>query len=247
MHELCHPAHLTLILLVWESWLMCWPKKKRKEKKHNNYLFLNYQKVNSIVSSKMVIYKHTGKMLLWSKHLREIIFRQFISPTGLFIIVYIPTNWFLRAYYGNLILTDDCWGTSEAEQHNWVLKHCLLRRLSWSSRQGTLLSLGSLSSLMWIINWSFVALPLYTDNKQVTVAVLHTPLTWALLHRHLLLIIKIHCPNLHILICITQLLETKDRIYCGEMTAQIMLLVYGLPGQLLVLKDPDMKHQSVSI
>lgn len=31
------------------------------------------------------------------------------------------------------------------------------------------------------------------------------------------------------------------------MTAQIMLLVYGLPGQLLILKGPDMKHQSVSI
>lgn len=172
--------------------------------------------------------------------------RQLISPTGLFIIVYTPTNWFLRVYHGNLILTADCWCSSEAELRNCFLNHCLLRRLNWSSRQGTLLSLGSLSSLMWIINWSFVALPLYTDNKQVTVAVL-PPLTWALLHRHLLLIIKIHCPNLHILISITQLLETKESIYHREMTAQIMLLEYGLPGQLLVLKDPDMKHRSVSI
>lgn len=183
-------------------------------------------------------------MLLWARHLKEMFFRQLISPTRLFIIVYTPTNWFLRVYHGNLILTADCWCSSEAELHNWFLNHCLLRRLNWGSRQGTLLLLGSPSSLMWIINRSFVALPLYTNNKQVTVL---PPLTWALLHRHLLLIIKIHCPNLHILISITQLLETKESIYCREMTAQIMLLMYGLPRQLLMLKGPDMKHQSVSI
>lgn len=191
------------------------------------------------------VHKHAGKMLLWSSCLREMFLRQFISPGGLFIIACTPTNWFLRAYYGNLILIADCRGTLEAELHNWFLNHCLLRRLNWSSRQGTLLSLGSLSSLVWIISWIFVAFPLYTNNKQVPVAVL--PLTWALLHRHLLLTIKIHCSNLHILICITPLLETKESIYCREMTAQIKLLVYSLPRQLLVPKGPDMKHQSVSI
>lgn len=97
---------------------------------------------------------------------------------------------------------------------------------------------------MRIINWSFVHLPLYT-NKQVTAAVL--PPSPEHSCRHLLLIIKIHCPNLHILISITQLLETKESIYCREMTAQSVLLAYGLPGQLLVLKGPDIKYQSVSI
>lgn len=129
--------------------------------------------------------------------------------------------------------------------HHGFLNYCLWRKRNWSSRQGPLLSLGSLSSLRWIINWNFAALPLYNNGQ---VRELQCPLTWALLHRHLLLVINTHPPNLHILISITLLPETKDSIFCREMAASVKCCSSSVaPGQLLLLKGPATKRQSVSI
>lgn len=107
--------------------------------------------------------------------------RQLISPAGWSIIVCTPTNWFLVVHHGNFILAAVSCCFSEAE-----LDHCFLSCCLWRKPK-------TRPSLRWIINWNFAALPLYKAGSWV-------PLTWALLHRHLLLIINIQCPNLHILI-----------------------------------------------